>query len=310
MPRTARAPLAAFFLLCLLGALGTWRGELAPRVTPSALPHWLLPAWPYLLAAFFAATYALIRRAPWLSLRQTRTSILIGLGLFVVPALTLSVVQQWIDPFTQVILLALTPIFAVVLEPHLDHTAAPPHHALAAAIAGAAGLLLVFPFQLPRSTAAAGGWLALLLAVLALAAANCRAVQLASLLPRHSVAPITVIATATSAIAFLVFGGIAHALPLPHTAAGASLLWSAIVDTPSLLLLFWLLPRLSASRITTRFVLSPLFSSLAGLILLRPTLALRDAIGLLLAAAGCAWLLLAPHAEPESPTSPVPPSRA
>lgn len=310
MPRTARAPLAAFFLLCLLGALGTLRGELAPRVPPSALPHWLLPAWPYLLAALLAAAYALMRRAPWLSAYNTRAAALIGLGLFVVPALTLSVVQQWIDPFTQVILLALTPIFAVVLEPHFDHTAAPPRHALVAAMAGAAGLLLVFPFQLPRSAAAAGGWLALLLAVLALAAANCRAVQLASLLPPHSVAPMAVIATATSALASLVFGGIARALPLPHALAGASLLWSALVDTPSVLLLFWLLPRLSASRITTRFIVAPLFSSLAGLILLRPSITARDAAGLLLAAAGSAWLLLAPHADPESPASPVPPSRA
>ncbi len=300
MPRTARTPLAAFLVLCLLGSLGPLRSEFAPAITSSALPPWLTLALPYLLAAVVAAAYALLNRLIWLSASQARTAAFIGLGLFAVPALVLRLAQPWIDPFTQVILLALVPVFAVVLEPHIAQPYTPARHTLVAALAAAAGLLLVFPFQLPRTTAVAAAWLAALLAVCIVAAAYCRAAQLAIQIPSSSVASFTVVCCAASAAAFLLVGNVESAFHLPSAPPHAQLLWSTLIDAPSLLLLFWLLPRLPASRITTRFILSPLFTSLAGLILLQPALTLRTTLGLVLAAGGSAWLLLAPASRPDA----------
>ena len=300
MPRIAYAPLAAFLVLCLLGSLGPLRSEFASTITSFALPPWLTLALPYLFAALLAVACALLGRLPWLSASHARSAAFIGLGLFVVPTLALRLAQPWIDPFTQVILLALVPVFAVVLEPHIAQPYTPARHALVAALASAAGLLLVFPFQLPRTTAAAAAWLAALLAVCIVAAAYCRAAQLAALIPSSSLAPFAAVASATSATAFFLAGIVERAFhrtsAVPHT----QLLWSTLIDVPSLLLLFWLLPRLPASRITTRFILSPLFSSLAGLILLQPALTLRTTFGLVLATGGSAWLLLAPTSRPDA----------
>jgi drug/metabolite transporter (DMT)-like permease len=299
MPRTARAPRIAFLALCLLGALGPLRGEFAPAITSSALPPWLTPALPYVLAALLAAARALLRRLPWLSASQARTGAFIGLGLFAVPTLALRLAQAWIDPFTQVILLALVPVFAVVLEPHIAQPYTPARHALVAALAATAGLLLVFPFLLPRTAAAAAAWLVVLLAVCIVATAYCRAAQLAIQIPSSAIGSFAAVACAASVAAFLIAGIVESAFHLPSAPPHTQLLWSTLIDAPSLLLLFWLLPRLSASRISTRFILSPLFSSLAGLIFLQPALTLRTTLGLVLATGGSAWLLLAPPSGPD-----------
>lgn len=306
MLRTARAPLAAFLLLCLLGSLGPLRREFVAEFAASAMPLWLGASLPYALAAMACTAYALSRRVPWLPTQSTRVIILISLGIFVLPALSLRFLQAWLDPFTEVALWALAPVFTVVLEPHLAPPSQPPRHALVAALASAAGLLLVFPFQLPRSTAAFLAWLALLLTVLVVAATYCRAVHLASRLARPSVAPLAAIACAVAAATFLVVDGFARMLHLSDAVPPTGILWASLVNVPGLLLLFWLLPRLSAARIATRFVLSPLFSSITGLILLRPSIGTRDALGLVLAAFGSAWLLLAPKASPDSSVSQLP----
>ena len=67
----------------------------------------------------------------------------------------------------------------------------------------------------------------------------------------------------------------------------------------------WLMRRMSAGRMTTRFVLTPLMASLIGLVLLRPTVELRAGVGLLMMAAGAGWLLFAPQDNQESETSPL-----
>lgn len=258
-----------------------------------------------MLAALLATTYTLLRRQEWLPASRVCAAVFIGIGLFVVPTVALSFVQSWIDPFTQVILLALTPVFAVVLEPHIAPSSALPSHALVSAIGAASGLLLIFPFQLPRTTAAAVAWIVLLLAVATVAASYCHASNLAAQLRQGPIAPLAAITSAASALAFLFIGILAQTFRLPLGAARAPLLWSILIDAPSLLLLFWLLPRLSASRIAARLVVSPLFSSLIALLLLHPAVTTRDIAGLLLAAAGSVWLLLAPTAELDAPVSPL-----
>ncbi len=305
MLRTTRASLAVFLLLCLLGSLGPLRGELAPSPATSAFPPWLLPAWPYLLIAVLALACTVLRRQRWLPAKLLTSAIFVGLGLFVVPNVALRVVESWVDPFTQVILLALTPVFTVVLEPHIAGSSTQPRYALAAVTTAASGLLLIFPFSLPRSAFDAAGWLILLLAAGVIATAYCTVARLASQHSRQSGTSLVAIISSTSALSFLFISILASTLHLRFAAQQTSLIWSTLIEASSLLLLFWLLPRLSASRLTTRFILSPLFSSLVSLILLRPTVTARDVGGLLLAAAGSAWLLFAPLTKCDAPVSPL-----
>jgi hypothetical protein len=72
------------------------------------------------------------------------------------------------------------------------------------------------------------------------------------------------------------------------------LLWSLGIDLPAMFLLFWLLRRLAASRMTARFLLAPLFAIVAGIVL-QPTFPpLRGWLGLALLAGGSGWLVFAP----------------
>jgi len=80
------------------------------------------------------------------------------------------------------------------------------------------------------------------------------------------------------------------------------LAWSAAVGLPALLLLFWLMHRMSAVGMTTRFVVAPLITALFGVALFRPEVSLRDLLGFVLIAAGAGYLLFASDEEPDSPS--------
>jgi drug/metabolite transporter (DMT)-like permease len=58
-------------------------------------------------------------------------------------------------------------------------------------------------------------------------------------------------------------------------------------------LLVWLLPQISATRMTTRFILAPLLTVLLGIVLEQPGITARIVLGVILMAAGALWLLLA-----------------
>jgi drug/metabolite transporter (DMT)-like permease len=75
------------------------------------------------------------------------------------------------------------------------------------------------------------------------------------------------------------------------------------VDVPALLLLFWLMQHMSATRMTTRFLIAPLLANIAGLLFLRPEVSLLEWMGLALITAGAAWLLFAPQDETDATSS-------
>ena len=83
------------------------------------------------------------------------------------------------------------------------------------------------------------------------------------------------------------------------------LAWSAAIELPGLLLLFWLMRRMSAARMTTRFVLAPFMALLIGAVAMHPSLTLRTWLGMFLIGAGVGWLLLAAEVEPEESALPL-----
>src|SRR5262249_3993786 len=72
------------------------------------------------------------------------------------------------------------------------------------------------------------------------------------------------------------------------------LLVFVVIDLPALFLLFWLMRRLAASRMTARFLFGPLFTILAGMALEHASLPVRAWLGIALLAGGAGWLAFGP----------------
>ena len=299
-PRWANvAPLAGLLLLCFLWSLGSLRIDLLPSLNNRALPVMEKQALPFGLLAITASIFAIAKRTKWPQRRQAGKAILIGLGLFTAPALLVSLSNQAISELTRVALFSLVPVFTAVLEPHIaEATGQQRTGALIAALLAVAGTFLIFPAQIPNSVASSAAFVAIVLSAACTAAANCLAVKTATESPittTAAIAGITVLAC------FAMLGPSLGREAWTFSGIGPELVWSAAVGLPALLLLFWLMRRMSAVRMTTRFVIAPLITALCGIILFRPEVSLRAVFGLVSIAAGAAWLLFAPEQNPDEP---------
>jgi drug/metabolite transporter (DMT)-like permease len=259
-------------------------------------------ALPLALLAAAAGLYAAARRATWPHGKHLWPPVLIGLALFVAPSVLVHFALGWVSAFTRVVLFSLVPVFAVVFEPHLGRNAnAPLRGALLASLASLVGMLCVFPVDTPASIEAGCAFAIVIVAAACVAAANCYAVRIASEPPQNTIAPIAAIACSAAALGLLAASAATESLT--WTTNVQDLAWSALVTLPGLLLLFWLMPRITAVRMTTRFVLAPLIAILIGMAIDRPAVAPRIWLGILLAAGGAAWLLLPPDDQPTTNSS-------
>jgi drug/metabolite transporter (DMT)-like permease len=297
------APVAGLMLLSLLWALDALRPDLMPEsVSNRDSPH-KFGIEALTLAAFslVAAAASLARRTPWPRGWATGACVAVGLGLFVAPAALVGLSRGWIADFTRVAVFSLVPVFAVVLEPHIRPDAETRNNrSLIAALAAVGGTLCIFPLELPQSLEAGFALGVLVVATGCVAASNCWAVRIADETAGRSIAPFAALASGSAAIGLAVTGVLAEhrAWELWHSAP--ELVWAALVDLPGLALLFWLMRRMTATRMTTRFLIAPLIANVAGLILLRARVNLRDGLGLALIAMGAGWLLFADEDEPET----------
>jgi drug/metabolite transporter (DMT)-like permease len=298
-------PVGGLLLLCFLWSLDSLRDEFAPSATAIELPPFARDGLHLALLGVFSALLSVLRRSAWPRGRQILDAVLIGLGLFAAPAILANLSSSTIPDLSRVALFSLAPVFAVALEPYLGRlTEAQSKAGLLGALGCVIGTLGVFPLSIPRTLSAAVGFLAVILSVACVAAANCSAVRLVSDLPHGSGATVAAIAGATSACAM----GISSALSeraWNHSAIQPEFVWSLEVELPALLLLFWLMRRMSAVRMTTRFVVTPLLVNIVVLILLRPALNLRSGLGLLLIAISAGWLLSAREEETETGALPL-----
>lgn len=295
-------PTAGLLLMCFLWSVASLRSDLFPGLNPSILPPIERQALTFALLAVAAPLFSLSRGAKWPIRREFLASVVVGLGLFVAPAVSFCLAKQWIGNLTQLALFSITPVFAVVFEPYIGSrdTVSQSSGGLLAALAAVVGTLCVIPAGAPNSIEASSAFCIVILAAACVAAANCLAVNLATKptkaqLSQKSIAPVATIA------AFTAFAGLAllsalFELPVWRwNVLGPELAWSAVAELPELLLLFRLMRCISAVRMTTRFIVTPLMASLIGLVLLRPSVGLRAGAGLILMAVGAGWLLFAPE---------------
>jgi len=290
--------------LLLLSALWTaasLRTERFPAFGTDGLPPALRQAVLFFVFAAVAGSISLARCIEFPRGRYAWACAGIGFGLFVVPAALVAFAQGWLPTLDRVALFSLTPVFAVVLEPYLQGSE--PRHgraALAGALAAVAGILLLLPFDLPGSFRAVAALCGLLAAALGIAATNCLAVRLAHDLSVRSTLPMAAQASTAAGACFAAAAALA-----PHSAWRWSALpfqffWLFVIDVPALFLLFWLMRRMAASRMTAPFLLAPLFAILAGLALEPSLPPLRGWLGMALLAGGAGWLVFAPAETPEA----------
>ena len=293
----------ALLLLCLLWSLVSLRSDLIPGSLPAANSSpFLNQASILALFAIIAASTSIVRRANWPRGRVLFGEVLIGVGLLALPALLVEFAKGHVDDPTRVALFSLVPVFAVVLEPHLGSASnSPLRGGLTAALVGLAGTVLIFPLDPPRTPPSAAAVCGIVAAAASVAAANCTAVKIAKSQTSLFLSGFAAIATGSAAIllAILSLSNRPGTWTVPPIDA-----W-AIPDLLSLALLFWLLRRMSAVRMTTRFLIAPLMANLIALAFLRPGVQLRAWLGLLLIALASSWLLFTPEDEPEKTGSPL-----
>ncbi len=198
----------------------------------------------------------------------------------------------------------LTHVFAVVLQPYLQD--GPPGRgkaALAGSICAVAGILFDFPIDVPGSIRAGTALCTLVAAALGIAVTNCFAVRLARTVANCSILPMAAQAGAASAVCFVLASAIT-----PHTAwrwraSPSEFLASFAIDLLSLFLLFSLMRRVAASRMTARFLIAPLFTILAGEALQPSFPPERACLGMFLRAGGAGWLVFPPAEQGEESES-------
>ena len=153
-----RSPVAALLLLCLLWSLGSLRIDLLPALDNQALPPTEKQALPFAWLAISASLFALAKRKKWPQGSRIIASILIGVGLFVVPSFLVSISSSGISELTRVALFSLVPVFTAVLEPHISDPyisgtkSQQPRGALIAALLAVGGTLCIFPADIPAQS--------------------------------------------------------------------------------------------------------------------------------------------------------------
>ena len=286
-------PIGGLVLLSLLWAVGWVRADLSPG---SGAGLRLSPVWSeaVLLGLFAvpAAVVGAVLKKDWPGRIDSTKALLTGFGLFVVPAIVGVLVQEGIDEATRVALFSLTPLFAVTFQPHFGMGADQAREirgGFPAAMVAVAGSFLVFPFELPRTYAAAGSLLAVIAAAASVAAANCVGV---GIVREQDICPLTFGVVSTGSAAMML--GLAGLIHGQHGNSPVVLNVSVVSDVLALALLFWLMRQMSAVQMTTRFLIAPLMANLIGLALLRPHVEVQAWIGLLLITGGAGWMLFAP----------------
>jgi drug/metabolite transporter (DMT)-like permease len=294
--KTPTIPMAALLLLSLFWTCSALRADLMRGFLPDRLPRFERQALPLAMLALVSGLTAFARRAKWPGENQVRASILVGLGLFVLPGWLVSLSNGHITELARTALFTLVPVFALVFEPHIGSPSrANNRNRLPAALVAVVGALFIFPAAIPASLESC----VVILAAACVAAANCHGVAIASHLESDSMALVAAIASTTAAIALVAASGMTEHPIWKWQIVAPELLWSAAVEMPALMLLFWLMPKLSATKMATRFLFAPLFAILIGAALLQSVqeLHLRTWLGLVTMAAGAGWLLFAHEEE-------------
>lgn len=293
--RASLSPIAGLLLLSVLWAFAWLLPDLFPASGGRRISVPMGETIFFVVMAALSSFVAVARRREFSKGRSFWAWCAIGIALFVMPAIAAAFARDWISDFDQVGIFCLTPIFAAVLEPYLtDNPTRTGKAALAGGLVAFAGVLCLFPIDVPGSFRAAAALAVCLVAAFGIAAANCLAVRLASVTAGESMLPAAAQAAGASAICFAAITAVSREASWASVALSVYLPRLVLIDIPAFLLLFWLMSRMGATRMSTRFLLAPLFASLVSLALEATLPPSRALIGLALLTGGAGWLIFAP----------------
>jgi drug/metabolite transporter (DMT)-like permease len=269
---------AAALVLLSLWSSTSW---LLADALPAAMAPTAARGFHLILIALAALPFCL-KRPSWPRLQQLWPIAALSLCLIALPSLLLDAAAGKLPSSTAILVFALIPAGLALASPRGAQSLLVP------ALAAIAGLLLILPISLPTSAAALEGLTLLTLAALLTGASI---VGLHTLLPGTRLAPTLAILTLTSGAALLLIATLTGQTTWTPAAIRTETLLTLSADLPETLLLTWLLTRLTPYRLATRYLLTPLFTILQGLILLHPPLSPWTIAGTTLFAASTYRLL-------------------
>jgi hypothetical protein len=156
------------------------------------------------------------------------------------------------------------------------------------ALAGAGGAFLLIPVRIPASFTGKLWLVALALCVVPVAVACVRLPRLLSGVSVLSGTTVMMLACGLVEGGFSTGGGV----PWSWQSGVREFAFCGLIDAPLAFLLVWLLRALEPVRLASRFQLVPILSILEGMVMVRPTLTVTTACGVLLMLGGGAFLLV------------------
>ncbi len=233
-----------------------------------------------------------LKRTSWPSIRTLWRTAALSLALIAFPSLLLDAVRGKIPSSTAVLIFALLPAALALVSLRGAQSL------LAPALAAIAGLLLVLPVSVPSTGIAAQ---AIALLILAATLTGAAMFGLRRQLRGIRFAPALAILCLTNAAALLLISTVSGHTNWTLAAVRAESLRCLSADLPETLLLTWLLSRLAPHSLAARYLLTPFFTVLEGLILLHPPISPWMMAGTaLLGGATYRLLTVVPHDEPLS----------
>ena len=160
---------------------------------------------------------------------------------------------------------------------------------LVPALAGFSGVLFLVPLEQPVSQR---GWESVAELVAAMLLVVCAGVWLYELLRQIGAIEGFAVAGASNAVALLVWCGVRRQLDWRWSDVAMGVSIGSVGELVALALTVWLVRALDPVRFSARVLAIPLMTVIEGLVLLRPGVTGRTAVGILLLAIGTAWLLV------------------
>ncbi len=298
--RGRRRDLGLLLLLSLLLGLGWLRNDLLRTTLPRLLPGREARTLPLVLLAVAAGSAALVRRDRWPRGKRLLWALAIGPGLFLVPA-WLARSATSISAVSGFAVGALVPVFVVLFEPWVGGREEYRKGAFLASLVAVGGALLAVPISVPGELGGVKDYLLLVAGMAVMGVTNCVAARelfAAGGEGGSAAAPVAAIAGAVCAAGFAVADGDAGRWVVGWSLVWPELAWSAVVELPALLLLFYLFQRMSAVRLSARYVLSLWIPLVVVAVATRAALGVGSWIGLGLMGLGGLMLTFGGEEEP------------
>jgi drug/metabolite transporter (DMT)-like permease len=212
----------------------------------------------------------------------------VSLLFFAVPMVLVERAREYAPDTSVAVVFALVPVI-VVLAVNAFLLEEPEMRLLVPALAGFSGVLFLLPFELPVS---ARGWESVAELVTAMLFVGCAGVWLYGLLRQMGAVEGMAIAGAANATALVAWCGVRGQLDWRWSDVAMGVSIGSVGELVALALTVWLVRALDPVRFSARVLAIPLMTVIEGLVLLRPGVTGRTAVGILLLAIGTAWLLV------------------